>query len=85
MRAPEPDPGRVASQFRSANDQCSGEMVPIPGTRTMLSLSVSGRTELKLVWGSISLDVLLRGVDRISQDLKAAGGRKVCCLRHQSR
>jgi hypothetical protein len=47
IRALEPGSGRVASQFRSANDQFSGEMIPVPGTRTTLSLSVSGRTELR--------------------------------------
>jgi hypothetical protein len=84
-RAPEPDSGSVASQLRSANGQCSGELVPMPGTSTMLSLNVSGRTELQLVRGSISLDCLLRGVGRIPQDLKVAGGRKARCRRHQSR
>lgn len=49
IRALEPGSGRVASQFGSANDQVSGEIVPVPGTRTTLSLSVSGRTELRLL------------------------------------
>lgn len=51
----------------------------------MLRLFVSGRTELKPVRGSISLDGLLRGVDPIPQDLKVARSRKARCHRHQNR
>jgi hypothetical protein len=84
-RALEAGSGRVASQFRSANDQFSGEMVPVPGTRTTLNLSVSGRTELRLLQESISLNALLGSVDRIPQDLEMAGGRNFRCCCHRCR
>lgn len=46
-RALEPGSGRVASQLRSASGQSSGKVVPVPGTRMMLSLNISGRTGLR--------------------------------------
>lgn len=84
-RALEPGSGRVASQFRSASDQFSGEMVPVPGTRTTLSLDISDETELRPLLGSISLNALLRGVDWIAQDLEVAGGHRIRCCCHQCR
>jgi hypothetical protein len=48
MRAPVPESVRVASHSWLANGQFSGEAVPVPGTRTMLDLWVSGSTESSL-------------------------------------
>lgn len=56
MRAPEPKPGRVASHSLLANGQFSGEIVPMPGTRTMLGLRVSGSTELSLTMSFLTRD-----------------------------
>jgi hypothetical protein len=77
IRTPRPEPGRVASQFWSANGQFSGEVVPVPGTRMMLDLNISGRTELRPGCRLILLDAILRGVNWIPQYLKVAGGREV--------
>lgn len=46
IRAPAPEPGRVASHSGLANGQFSGEGVPVPGTRTILDLMVSGSIKL---------------------------------------
>lgn len=79
MRAPVPEPGRVASHSWLANGQFSGEAVPVPGTRTMLDLWVSVNEPggwLHLLY------TILTSIKWISQYLKVACGREARLCGH---
>ena len=75
MRAPGLEPGRVASHSWLANGQFSGEVVPMPGTRTMLGLRVSGSTELGLI-EFLLLKTILRSTNGVPKFVEAASSCK---------
>ena len=77
--------GSVASQSPLTSDQSSGKAVPVPEVRTILSLNVSGRTDLRHLQGCVLLNALLRGVDRIAQDLEVTSGHRIRCRFHRCR